>query len=121
MDHLPWLNFIANIILTIAFTMFVLFVFGRSNSRIYDLPWYKTIAVKIGLCLCTMGAMLNALTMSNPPISEIILNTGLAVMFTRAAWFHYRTFVIPYRNKSEAVSVAKKTRRKPRKRTLAMK
>lgn len=92
-----WINLIANAILTIAFTMFMIFVFGRKNSKIYSLPWYKTIAVKAGLAICTAASFMNCLTLSNPPISEIMLNMGLAMMFTWAAWFHYRNFVLPYK------------------------
>lgn len=100
-----WLNFAANIILTIAFMMFMIFVFGRTNSKIYNLPWYKTIAVKVGLATCTIGAALNALTFSDPMPSEIILNVGLALLFSWAAVFHYHAFVVPY--KQEETKVAK--------------
>lgn len=97
------INVTASIVLTIAFTLFMLFVFGRKNSKIYDLPWYKTIAVKAGLALCTAGALMNCLTFSDPPVSEVVLNIGLAMMFAWASWFHYKNFVIPYKNGTHAV------------------
>ena len=120
------INVVANMVLAVAFTMFIIFVFGRTNSRIYQLPWYKTILVKAGLCLCTVGAFLNALTLSDPQASEVILNVGLGIMFTWAAWFHYRTFVIPYKQtkkqETNPLSIAKVSHtHKPRKKTSTIK
>lgn len=92
------LNFIANLVLSFAFALFMIFLFGRTNSKIYTLPWYKTLAVRVGMALCASGALLNVFTFSDAPWSEVILNTGLAFTFTWAAWFHYKTFVIPYKN-----------------------
>lgn len=91
------LNFVSNLILSFAFVLFMIFLFGRENSKIYTLPWYKTIAIKIGLALCSAGSLLNVFTFSNPPWTEILLNVGLAFTFVWASWFHYRTFVIPYK------------------------
>jgi len=109
------INVTASVVLTIAFMLFLVFVFGRKNSRIYELPWYKTLAVKIGLALCTAGAFLNCLTLSNPPVSEIILNIGLALMFSWAAWFHYKVFVIPYKQMGNTQPCSKVApKRKPR-------
>lgn len=87
------INFVASLILTISFTAFVIFIFGRPNSKLNDMPWYKTFLVKVGLCFCTAGALLNALTFSNPPWTEIVLNSGLAMVFSWAAYFHYTEFV----------------------------
>jgi len=98
-DYKMPLNFMANLILSFSFTAFIIFLFGRTNSRIYKLPWYKTLLVKIGLCLCTVGSLLNVFTFSDPPWTEVILNSGLSLLFLWAAWFHYRTFVIPYKIK----------------------
>ena len=67
------------------------------NSKIYKLPWYKTISVKIGLATCTCAALVNTFTFSNPEWSEVLFNVGLSILFCWAAWFHYKTFVIPYK------------------------
>lgn len=109
-DYKMPLNFISNLILSFSFTGFVIFLFGRTNSKVYELPWYKTLLVKIGLCLCTVGALLNIFTFSDPPWTEVILNSGLACLFAWAAWFHYKTFVIPYKQKN-----CKKSKRKRKK------
>jgi hypothetical protein len=91
------INFVASCILTCSFVLFIIFVFGRTNSKIYNLPCYKSLGAKLGLALCTCGSLLNAITFSNPPWSEVCLNSGLAILFSWASWFHYRNFVIPYK------------------------
>jgi len=119
-------NFSSNIVLFIAFTAFIIFVFGRTDSKIYRLPWYKVIALRIGLAFVTCASLLNALTLSNPEWTEVLLNLGLAILMTWAAVFHYFEFVIPHRNqKTEQITelkishaVVKKASRKPRKTAL---
>ena len=34
------INFVASIILTISFTAFIIFVFGRPNSKLNEMPWW---------------------------------------------------------------------------------
>lgn len=102
-----WVNFVANLILTLAFMLFLLFVFGRTNSKIYALPWYKTIVAKVGLATCAMGSLLNTLTLSDPPASEVLLNVGLAALFSWASVFHYKTFVVPYQQNPTAYEINK--------------
>ena len=114
------LNFVSNLILSFAFALFMIFLFGRTNSKIYTLPWYKTLAIRVGMALCASGALLNVFTFSNAPWSEVILNTGLAFTFTWAAWFHYVNFVIPYKQKScpmNQISLQKKSKRVKKKLT----
>lgn len=112
------LNFVSNLILSFAFVLFMIFLFGRENSKIYTLPWYKTIAIKIGLALCSAGSLLNVFTFSNPPWTEILLNVGLAFTFVWASWFHYRTFVIPYKSGTCVSSTASKKKAKRIKRSV---
>lgn len=92
-DYKVLINFICNLVLTGAFTVFLIFVFGRKNSKLYKLPFYKTIALKIGLAGCTTGALINCLSFSDLPWSQVLLNCGLAVLFCWAAYFHYSEFV----------------------------
>lgn len=106
------LNFIANMILSFSFTGFTIFLFGRTNSKVYKLPWYKTVVVKIGLALCTSASLWNTFTFSTPNASEVVLNIGLAVLFGWASWFHYKTFVVPYQKKTSGRITKKKTRKK---------
>jgi hypothetical protein len=97
-----WINFAASVGLTGLMAAFLIFLFGRDNSFVYKLPGYQTLALKAGLAMCTAGALLNAVTMSNPPWSEVLLNTGLATLFGWATWFHYGRFVQPWREQEAA-------------------
>ena len=97
-----WINFAASVGLTGLMAAFLIFLFGRDNSFVYKLPAYKTLALKAGLAMCTAGALLNAVTMSNPPWSEVLLNTGLATLFGWATWFHYGRFVQPWQEQEAA-------------------
>lgn len=88
------LNFICSLLLSLAFAVFMIFVFGRSSSKLYKFPTWKTSILKVGFSLCTAGALLNALTLSNPPASEVLLNFGLTVVMVWAAYFHYVEYVL---------------------------
>ena len=116
------LNFVSNLVLSFAFSLFLIFLFGRTNSKVYSLPWYKTIAIKIGMALCCCGSLLNVFTFSDAPWTAVILNTGLAFTFAWASWFHYRTFVIPYKEMCcpmNQLSLQKKSKRVKKKLTKA--
>jgi hypothetical protein len=114
-----WINFVASLMLTGVLGAFLLFLFGRDNSFVYKLPGYKTLALKAGLAMCTMGALLNAVTVSNPPWPTVLLNSGLAVLFAWATWFHYSRFVKPWQEEQTAPkTVAAKSKRTTTKRAL---
>ena len=121
-----WINFAASVGLTGLMAAFLIFLFGRDNSFVYKLPAYKTLALKAGLAMCTAGALLNAVTMSNPPWSEVLLNTGLATLFGWATWFHYGRFVQPWREQEAAKRLdaaigASKPKRRAARKTAATK
>ena len=121
-----WINFAASVGLTGLMAAFLIFLFGRDNSFVYKLPGYKTLALKAGLAMCTAGALLNAVTMSNPPWSEVLLNAGLATLFGWATWFHYGRFVQPWREQEAAKRLdaaigASKPKRRAARKTAATK
>lgn len=97
-----WINFAASLGLTGLMAAFMIFLFGRENSLVYKLPSYKTLALKTGIAMCTAGALLNAVTFSNPSWSETLLNAGLCTLFAWAAWFHYVQFVHPVKQQQAA-------------------
>lgn len=99
MENKVWLNFVSNAVLTMAFASFIVFVFGRQNSIVYKFSLPKAFALKAGLSLCAIGALYNTLTFSDPPLSEVILNSGLAMLFTWASLFHHERFVKTPSNK----------------------
>ena len=95
-----WLNLASNAVLTAVMAAFLVFLFGRENSFVYKMPAYKTFALKAGLALCTVGAALNVLLLSTPQWSEVVLNLGLATLFSWATWFHYDKFVKPWKQET---------------------
>ena len=86
------LNLIANLLITIAVAMFMIFVFGKSNMM-DKVSILERISIKVGLALVSAGSLFNFLTGSHPQDSEVILNIGLAVVFTWGAIFHFKYFV----------------------------
>lgn len=107
-DYKMPLNFFSSLVLSGAFTAFLIFVFGREESKINKMSFFGKIIPKIALAFCTAGALMNALTFSDPPWSEVILNAGLALLFTWAAWFHWKFFVCV----KEEVVLVKTSRKK---------
>jgi hypothetical protein len=112
-EAIIWINFACNIVLTAAFTAFTIFLFGRENSFVYTMRTVNTVILKAGICLCVSGSLYNALSLSNPPISEVILNAGLAILFVWAAIFHYNRFVIAPPPQTQKPKTKKSTKKQP--------
>ena len=85
-------NALSNAIICISTIFFIIFVY-RKNSMLYKLPSIEVLLVKIGLSFMASGSLFSLLTFSNPPISEVLLNLGLACVFAWASIFHYKYFV----------------------------
>ena len=85
-------NAAANLVITFSVAMFMIFVFGRSNMM-QKIHWLESFIIKVGLAMLSSGSLLSLLTFSNPPISEIIVNIGLAIVFAWGAYFHFKYFV----------------------------
>ena len=86
------INAVANIIITLSMSLFMIFVFGKSNMM-QKVHWLERFIIKIGLALLSAGSLFNFLTLSNPPKSEVLLNIGLAIVFSWGAYFHFKYFV----------------------------
>jgi hypothetical protein len=99
-----WTNFSISVLLSLCLGAFTVFVFGRQNSLAHRIPVASSWLVRIGLSMCSAGALLNAITFSNPSWSEVLLNGGLCVVFLWAAWFHYVRFVKPLSRKRNGKS-----------------
>lgn len=108
-NTIVWINLASNAVLTGAFSAFLIFLFGRDNSLVYRMQGYHTLFLRVGLCACAAGSLLNVLTLSSPPVTEVILNAGLAMVMLWAAVFHYLRFV---RAARPVVRPAAKTARK---------
>ena len=92
-DYLKWINLGSNIVLSGAFGAFMVFLFGRENSMVYTLKPYKTLLLKLGISMCAAGSLFSALTMPKPTPSEALMDLGMAMVFSWAAWFHYHQFI----------------------------
>lgn len=86
-------NMAASVVMVVGFTAFLVFLFGRPNSMIHRLDGAHRGFVKAALAGCAAGALLNLLTLSEPPPSELVLNVSMAILFGWAAWFHWVRFV----------------------------
>jgi len=94
MTSLPIItNAVCNGVIFLSILMFIVFVFGRKNSRVYQYGNFQAFMLKFGLVSICVGSFLNILTFSNPPYTELVLNIGLAAVFLWGAAFHYLAFV----------------------------
>lgn len=92
-EYSTMINAFCNIIICFSISAFIVFVFGRKNSMMNSLPKWESTMVRIGLITICCGSLFNLLTLSTPPLSELILNIGLAIIFLWGAVFHFKYFV----------------------------
>lgn len=110
MVYKPYINCAANCINCLAMIGFLIFVFGRGNSRIHKHPRSSYLA-KVGLTTIALGCLWSAIVFTDPPVSEVALNVGMSMTFIWAAWFHYVEFVAPTKSK---LQISKKPKKKKR-------
>lgn len=91
MEILTTVNAIANAIITVTVVLFTIYIYGHS-VKFNKLPALEKLFVKIGLAVTACGSLFNFLTLSTPPHTEILLNCGLAILFTWGVWFHYKSY-----------------------------
>lgn len=87
------LNLLANLALMTSITFFIIGVFGRKSKMIEQMPIWEQYFLRISLSAIAAGSFLNVLTVSTPHATEVILNVGVSMVFTWAAWFHWKYFV----------------------------
>jgi len=86
------INLICNIVLCAAGTLFFLALFAHKSSIVHKWKALHHWTLKTGLSAFIAGSLFNVLTLSSPPWSEVVLNIGLALIFTWASYFHYKFF-----------------------------
>ena len=91
MEILTIINAVANLVVTFTVILFMIFVFGYSE-KIDTLHFTEKFFIKAGLATVACGSLLNFLTLTTPPPSEIVMNCGLAILFTWGVWFHYKHY-----------------------------
>lgn len=87
MNPLTVVNVIASGILTAGVSAFMILLY-RSDGVVKRWPLTGSIMLRASLTATAAGALFNCLTASTPPLSEIILNCGLAGIFSWAVYFH---------------------------------
>lgn len=87
------INLIANILIFLGMTFFIIGVFGRKSKTLEKLPKIETFFLKLALSATAAGSLFSALTLSVPNKSEIFMNVGLGLLFVWAAFFHWKYFV----------------------------
>ena len=81
------INVIASGVLTAGVSAFLVMLY-RSEGAVRRWPMVGSLLLRLSLVATASGALLNCLTMSTPPASEIIVNCGLAGIFSWAVVFH---------------------------------
>jgi len=84
-------NVIANIIIAISVAGFIVMLQEPTNP-VAKMPFLLRNWIKISLALTSGGALLNVVTLSTPPVSEIVLNIGLAGLFSWSYFWHLKMF-----------------------------
>lgn len=91
MTAIVLINAISNITTSISSLALLLHVFGDPENEIWDNK-IKAWLAKIGLSVMICGATSNALTLSNPPPTEVILNVGIALTLFWLSWWQWELF-----------------------------
>lgn len=85
------LNVIANIFISVSVAGFMVMLQEPTNpvaKMKFALRWW----IKISLAFTSGGALLNVITLSTPAMSEIVLNMGLAGLFSWSYFWHLKLF-----------------------------
>ncbi len=88
------INSIANLVVCIAIFVLIVDIYASTSSPISKYPMFKTFHVKAGLSLTAAGSLFNVLVDVTPAWSEVILNVGLAFLFSWIVIFYQRYFKI---------------------------
>jgi hypothetical protein len=90
-DSFVIINAIANCTTAISAIALLVHIFGDPNNSIWD-DKIKAWLAKTGLSITICGAVLNALTLSNPAQSEVLLNCGMSLTFFWLSWWQFEQF-----------------------------
>ena len=129
MDFFAVLNILANSIICLAMTGFFVLIFGNSNSIVYKWPVLQHWSLKVSLGSIIATSAWNAMnvvyklvvprgsdiiTHIDMPMGEILMNVGLAALFTWVVFFHYFHFMkeAPIKKTGARKKLKKKTKPK---------
>lgn len=104
MNYLTLVNVVTNCMTAISSGALLIHVFGDPENAIWNNK-FKAWLAKAGLSVTTCGAIFNALTLSNPGASEVLLNVGISLTFCWLSWWQWDQFQAM---KQAAVELARK-------------
>ena len=87
METITLVNLVANSIIVASLLSVIIKTFGNNNSPIWSNTFFAWIS-KLGLSLTIVGCVSNILTLTTPPVREVLMNMGLGLTFCWLAWFH---------------------------------
>lgn len=126
-------NIIANATIGLSLGAFFILIYGNENSIVHKWPIVKHWSVKIGLIVAIAASLYNSMNtvvrqimprhyddgsiiidFVNTPPGEVVMNVGLAILFSWAFYFHKFHFlkVMGGANKKIRSKVTPKTRTK---------
>jgi hypothetical protein len=85
------INVIANCTTAFSALGLLIHIFGDPDNTVWDNK-VKAWLAKLGLTVTTCGAISNVLTLSTPPITEVILNCGISITFFWLNWWQWEMF-----------------------------
>jgi hypothetical protein len=85
------INVVTNVMTAISSGALLIHVFGDPDNAIWN-DTVKAWLAKTGLAITTCGAVANALTLSNPGPTEVLLNLGISLTFCWLSWWQWDQF-----------------------------
>lgn len=86
------INGIASLFICVSTVILIIDIYATSSSPIYEYSLFESWAVKLGLSGTAAGSLLNLFISGSPPWSEVVLNVGLAFLFSWCVVFYRRHF-----------------------------
>lgn len=86
-----YLNLLSNTIIAISVAGFIIML-QEPNNPVAKMSFLLRNWIKLSLAFTAGGALLNVVTLSNPPASEVVLNLGLAGLFAWSYFWHLKLF-----------------------------
>ena len=85
------INVIANCTTAFSALGLLIHIFGDPDNEVWNNK-VKAWLAKLGLTVTICGAISNVLTLSTPPITEVILNCGISITFFWLNWWQWEMF-----------------------------
>ena len=85
------INAVANSTLAFSALGLLIHIFGDPDNSVWDNK-IKAYSAKVGLSVTVCGAIANVMTLSTPPVSEVVLNCGISITFFWLSWWQWEMF-----------------------------